>query len=97
MIDGQIRRSSNAISPSVVADVRAQVTTGCHVVSSKVYFVVKAVFLSFRGTNCADAILGALAERPGLHGVCGFALGDHLTRVEFDKHCTVGFDLLDRH
>ena len=54
-------------------------------------------FLSFRGANCADTILRALAERARLHCVCGFALGDDLTRVKLNKHRAVSFDLFDGH
>jgi hypothetical protein len=97
LIDGQIGESTDASDCSVALDVCAEVTIKCHFVSSRVGSVVKIIILSFRGANCADTILRALAKRPGLHCVCGFALGNHLTCVELNKHRTVGFDLFDGH
>ena len=94
LIDERIGQSSDAATRSVVMDVCAEVTTECHFVSSK---VCSDALFSFRGANCADTILRALAERPRLHCVRGFALGDHLTRIELDEHSTVSFDLFDGH
>jgi hypothetical protein len=95
--DGLIGESTDASDSSVALDVCAEVTIKCHFVSSRVASGIKIAFVSFRGADCADTILRALAERPGLHCVCGFALGNHLTCVELNKHRTVGFDLFDGH